>query len=194
MVADQVDFASLPRPAIENRTEKIAVIGSGPAGLTVAYYLRLKGYQVTIFEALSELGGMLRVGIPDYRLPPNVLDKEINYILGLGIETRCDTRLGSDVTLEDLEQEGFAGVFLGIGAHASLALRIPGEKGTAGVIDAIHFLKAVNLGARKKPGDRVAIIGGGNVAIDAARTARRLGAAKVTNRLPSFRKRDASLR
>ena len=178
--ADQVDPAELPIPAIPDRDEKIAVIGSGPAGLTVAYYLRLKGYRITIFEALPELGGMLRVGIPDYRLPPAVLDSEINHILSHGIEARCNTRLGSDFTLEDLEREGFAGVFLGVGAHASMNLRIPGEIETAGVIDAVRFLREVNLGSRDKPGDRVVIIGGGNVAIDAARAARRLGATQVT--------------
>ena len=115
--ADQVDLSELPLPEIEDRPEKIAVIGSGPAGLTVAYYMRLKGYPVTIFEALDQAGGMLRVGIPDYRLPPEVLDNEINFILKHGIEIRTGIRFGSDQSLEDLRQDGFAAIFLGIGAH-----------------------------------------------------------------------------
>jgi heterodisulfide reductase subunit A len=170
----------LPLPEIEDRPEKVAVIGSGPAGLTVAYYLRLKGYRVTIFEALDQLGGMLRVGIPDYRLPPNILDNEINYILRLGVETRTGVRFGADFRLKDLEEEGFSAVFLGIGAHNSMRLRIPGEEDTEGVIDAVQFLRDANLGHKKAPGNRVVVIGGGNVAIDAARATKRLGAKSVT--------------
>ncbi|MFC1821413.1 NAD(P)-binding protein [Thermodesulfobacteriota bacterium] len=178
--ADQVDLSELPLPEIEDLPEKVAVIGSGPAGLTVAYYLRLKGYQVTIFEALSELGGMLRVGIPDYRLPPEVLDREINFILRLGVEARTGQRLGNEFTLKDLEKEGFKAIFLGIGAHRSMKTNIPGEDAFEGVLDAVDFLRDVNLGDRKKPGNRVLIIGGGNVAIDAARVAKRLGCEEVT--------------
>nr|MBC8359885.1 FAD-dependent oxidoreductase [Candidatus Desulfatibia profunda] len=178
--ADQVDLETFERPIIEERPEKVAVVGSGPAGLTVAYYLRLKGYQITIFEALEVLGGMLRVGIPDYRLPPEVLDREIDYILGLGVETRTNIRFGSDVTLKDLEDDGFSAVFLGIGAHDSLNMHIPGEEGTRGVIDAIRFLREINLSGRARPGDRVIVVGGGNVAIDAARVAKRLGVREVT--------------
>jgi heterodisulfide reductase subunit A len=178
--ADRVDLSELTLPQIENRPEKVAVIGSGPAGLTVAYYLRLKGYRITIFEALPKLGGMLRVGIPDYRLPPDILDNEINYILKHGIEIRTGIRFGADLSLEDLRQEGFAAVFLGIGAHDSIRLHIPGEDRTEGVVDALAFLKAANLGSGAIPGKRVIVIGGGNVAIDAARVAKRLGAEQVT--------------
>ena len=178
--ADQIDWDELPLPEIEDRPEKIAVVGSGPAGLTVAYYLRLKGFQVKIFEALDELGGMLRVGIPDYRLPPDTLDKEITHILRLGVETRIGVLFGADFTLKDLEEEGFSAVFLGIGAHASMNLRIPGEEDTAGVIDAVRFLREINLGDQSSPGNRVVVIGGGNVAIDSARVAKRLGAESVT--------------
>lgn len=177
--AHQVDLDELPLPEIEERPEKVAVVGSGPAGLTVAYDLRLKGYRVAIFEALPALGGMLRVGIPDYRLPPELLDREINYILGLGIETQTGKRLGTDFTLDDLTQQGFKAVFLGIGAHRSLKLHLPGEDEFKGVVDAVDFLREVNLGKRKRPGERLVIIGGGNVAIDAARTALRLGCQEV---------------
>jgi heterodisulfide reductase subunit A len=178
--ADQVDLAELPKPEIEERPEKVAVVGSGPAGLTVAYYLRLKGYQITIFEALPVLGGMLRVGIPDYRLPPELLDQEINNILRLGIETQTGKRLGFDFTLEDLRTEGYTAVFLGIGAHRSLKMGIRGEEDFEGVVDAVDFLREVNLGERAKPGNKIVVIGGGNVAIDAARAAIRLGCEQVS--------------
>ncbi|MFH1983542.1 MAG: FAD-dependent oxidoreductase [Pseudomonadota bacterium] len=178
--ADQVDVDALAIPEIAPRPETVAVIGSGPAGLTVAYDLRLKGYGVTVFEALDRLGGMLRVGIPDYRLPPDILDREINYIRRLGVETRTGVRLGVDMSLSELATEGFAAVFLATGAHGSLSMNIPGEDTGGGVLDAVAFLREVNLGAVRLPGDRVAVIGGGNVAIDAARVARRLGASEVT--------------
>ncbi len=178
--ADQVNLADLPAPEIEPRAGKVAVVGSGPAGLTVAYYLALKGYPITLFEALDRLGGMLRVGIPDYRLPPQVLDREIDHILRHGITVRTGQRLGRDFTLDDLRQQGFKAVFVAIGAHRGLALHIPGETGMDGVIDAVAFLREVNLQARAKPGDRVVVIGGGNVAVDAARAAKRLGSDRVT--------------
>lgn len=178
--ADQVRGRPTAPPVIDERPEKIAVVGSGPAGLTVAYYLRLKGYQITLFEALDKLGGMLRVGIPDYRLPPEVLDEEIDQILSLGVKVQTGKCLGVDFTLDQLRAEGFAAVFLGVGAHASLRLNIPGEDTASGVVDAVRFLREVNLGSRELPGRRVVVVGGGNVAVDAARTARRLGAESVT--------------
>jgi heterodisulfide reductase subunit A2 len=178
--ADQVAPQDLPIPEIENRPQKVAIIGSGPAGLTVAYYLCLKGYRVIIFEALEKLGGMLRVGIPDYRLPPGLLDQEIEHILKLGIEVRTGMRFGKDFDLKDLETSGFSAVYLAIGAHGSLNLGIPGEKKTRGVKDAIRFLSAVNMGDRTCPGRKVVVVGGGNVAIDAARVAKRLGSESVT--------------
>jgi len=177
--ADHTNLKAIELPNIEERSEKVAVIGSGPSGLTVAYYLRLKGYQVTIFEALEVLGGMLRVGIPDYRLPPEVLDQEIDYILRLGIKTHTGVRFGTDLSFEDLKEKGFAAVFLGIGAHNSLDMQIPGEKDTQGVVDAVRFLREVNLGDRICPGKQVVVIGGGNVAIDTARIVKRLGAQEV---------------
>ena len=177
--ADRVDLSGLPLPEIKERPEKIAVIGSGPAGLTVAYYLRLKGYRVTIIEALDRPGGMLRVGIPDYRLPPAVLDNEINYILSHGIVLKTGIKFGSDISIADLRKEGFSAIFLGIGAHESMRMNIPGEEAVEGVIDAVAFLRKVNLGEREVPGKRVVVVGGGNVAIDAARVAKRLGAGHV---------------
>ncbi len=180
--ADQVDLSTLEIPDITENGRKIAVIGSGPAGLTAAFDLRRQGYQVIIFEALPEPGGMLRVGIPDYRLPPSVLNAEIGYIRRMGVSITCNMRFGTDITLADLERDGFAAVFLGIGAHMCLKIGIPGEDGEAGVLDAVRFLREVNLrpsDVSTVSGKRVAVIGGGNVAIDAVRVARRIGAASV---------------
>ncbi|MDZ7831172.1 MAG: FAD-dependent oxidoreductase [Desulfobacterales bacterium] len=178
--ADQVDLSELPVPEIEDRPEKIAVIGAGPAGLTAAYYLRLKGYPVTIFEGQAVLGGMLRLGIPDYRLPPSVLDREIDFLLNTGIQTRCGEWLGRDFTFESLKEEGFSAVFMGTGAHFPMKMGIAGEDTETGVMDAIEFLRRANLGEAPETGKSVAVIGGGNVAVDAARSARRLGADSVS--------------
>ncbi len=179
-VADQVNLEMLPPPEINERPEKVAIVGSGPAGLTAAYYLRLKGYQITLFEALKELGGMLRVGIPDYRLPPEILAKEIDHILRLGVETRTGVRFGDDFSMKDLEQEGFSAVFLAVGAHRSTKLGINAEMDADGIIDALQFLRNINLGSRTSPGNDVVVIGGGNVAIDAARSGKRSGTHKMT--------------
>lgn len=178
--ADQVDVSQLPVPEIQDRPEKIAVIGSGPAGLTAAYYLRLRGYQVTIFEGRQVLGGMLRLGIPDYRLPRDVLEREIDCLLKTGIETRCGKWLGEDFTFSGLKEEGFSAVFVGTGAHFPVRLGIAGEDAASGVMDATVFLRQVNLDAAPDTGNSVVVIGGGNVAVDAARSARRLGAERVT--------------
>jgi len=177
--ADQVDMATLEVPDIKDREQRVAVIGSGPAGLTVAYDLRLKGYQVRVFESSSRTGGMMRSGIPDYRLPQDVLDGEINYIQRLGVDILTGMRLGEDITLEDLKHEGFDAVFLGIGAQKAANLGIAGES-LDGVMDAISFLNRVNAGDRDCPGRGVVVVGGGNVAVDAARVALRLGAETVT--------------
>ncbi len=144
-VADQVDLEELPIPEIEKRDEKVAIIGSGPAGLSAAYFLALDGYQTTIFEALPVAGGMLRVGIPDYRLPPAVLDKEIRAITRLGVDTRFNTALGKDFTIDDLFAQGYRAVYVGIGAHRSHKLNVPGEDAD-GVMHGVEFLRRANLG------------------------------------------------
>ncbi len=156
--------------------EKVAIVGSGPAGLACAYYLRKLGYLVTILEAHSELGGMLRVGIPQYRLPREVLDIEVQRLTHMGVEIRTNTRV---VSLDLLFELGYKAVFITIGAHQSLRMGIEGEE-SPGVIDGATFLREVNLGLKPSLGRRVAVVGGGNVAIDAARTATRLGVKSVS--------------
>jgi heterodisulfide reductase subunit A-like polyferredoxin len=132
---DQVNLEDIPLPVIEDRPERVAVIGSGPAGLSTAYYLRLKGYQVTIFEALPVLGGLLRTAIPEQKLTRDVLDREINNILRVGIPVETGKRLGTDFTLDDLRQEGFKAFFIGIGAKGTSKLNVPGiETGKRGRI------------------------------------------------------------
>jgi len=155
--------------------EKVAIVGSGPAGLACAYYLRTLGYPVTIFEAHSELGGMLRVGIPQYRLPREVLETEVQRLTQMGVEIRTNTRV---VSLDLLFDLGYKAIFITIGAHQSLRMGIEGEE-SPGVIDGATFLREVNLGLKPSLGNTVAVVGGGNVAIDAARTALRLGTHKV---------------
>jgi NADPH-dependent glutamate synthase beta subunit-like oxidoreductase/coenzyme F420-reducing hydrogenase delta subunit len=155
--------------------QKVAIVGSGPAGLACAYYLRKLGYPVTILEAHSDLGGMLRVGIPQYRLPREVLDIEVQRLTHMGVEIRTNTRV---VSLDLLFELGYKAIFITIGAHQSLRMGIEGEE-SPGVIDGATFLREVNLGLKPSLGRKVAVVGGGNVAIDAARTAIRLGAKKV---------------
>jgi NADPH-dependent glutamate synthase beta subunit-like oxidoreductase len=159
---------------------KVCVIGAGPAGMTAAYYLALMGYRVTIIEALPYAGGMMMVGIPRYRLPREVIDREVAAIEELGVEFRFNTRLGRDTTIDRLRQEGFEAFFVSTGAHASLDMAIKGEKEFSQVIDAVTLLGNVARGERHIPGKRVAVIGGGNVAIDAARTLIRLGCEEVS--------------
>lgn len=182
--------------------KKVCVIGAGPAGLSASYYLALMGYQVKVIESLPVAGGMLMVGIPRYRLPREVIDREVAMIEELGVEFCYNTRFGKDVTLDSLREEGFEAFFIAIGAHKSHKLCIDGEdfysgkagakltdsenkavslvQAGTGVIDSVEFLKRVALGNRRVPGKRVVVIGGGNVAIDAARTSLRLGAESVT--------------
>ena len=155
--------------------KKVAVVGSGPAGLTAAYYLAKLGHSVTVFEALPEAGGMMQVGIPKYRLPEEVLESEIEGIKSVGVEIKTNTKVDS---LDGLKQQGFNAVFLAIGAHQGVKMGVPGED-NPGVIECISFLKEVSQGKKVKLGDRAVVVGGGNAAIDAARTARRLGAKEV---------------
>ena len=159
-----------------DREETVAVIGSGPAGLSCAYDLVRKGYAVTVFEALPEAGGMLRYGIPAYRLPNDILDHEINYIKGLGVEIKTNTPVKN---LQSLFDEGYNAIFLGSGAWLSQSLAIKNEDAT-GVMHALDFLKQVNSGENVEIGKKVVVIGGGNAAIDAARVAKRLGADEVS--------------
>lgn len=164
----------LPLPE-EKKRERVAIVGAGPAGLTCAHYLALKGYGVTIFEALPRAGGMLTVGIPNYRLPKAVVEREIRAIESLGVTIQCNSPIGSDRPLAQLKSEGFAAVFVGIGAHQGLRLGLVGEDLT-GVVPGVDFLRRAALGRQEPLGKKVAVIGGGNVAIDAVRTALRLGA------------------
>jgi len=167
-------------PKMVNQTgkpykEKIAVIGSGPAGLTCAYYLALKGYPVTVFEKEKELGGMLTLGIPSFRLEKDVIRAEIDILRDLGVQFKTGVAVGTDITLDALRAEGFKAFYLAVGASRGAKLRCPGED-LPGVMTGIDFLRAVNLGEAPAIGTSVAVIGGGNVAIDVARAAVRLGA------------------
>ncbi|MCG6912954.1 FAD-dependent oxidoreductase [bacterium BMS3Abin03] len=158
----------------ENYEEKIAVIGAGPAGLSCAYQLARRGYGVTIFEAFSKPGGMLRYGIPDYRLPPDVLDKEIKRIEDLGVEIKCNQIIGKDIPYENLQKD-YSAIFVGIGAHKGKLLGIPNED-ASNVFTGTEFLNKINSGETVEVGDKVLVVGGGDTAIDAARVSKRLGA------------------
>ena len=160
-------------------TEKIAVIGAGPAGLSCAYYLAVKGYPVTVFEKEDKLGGMLTLGIPGFRLDKAVVNAEIDILRELGVEFKTGVEVGKDVSLPQLRAEGYKAFYLGIGASRGAKLGVPGEE-LAGVFTGIDFLRDVNLEKPVSIGKRVAVVGGGNVAIDVARTALRLGAEDVT--------------
>ncbi len=162
-------FSEKPRIT---RAEKVAIIGSGPAGLSAAHDLALLGYPVTVFEASQVPGGMLHLGIPEYRLPRDILQAQIREILDLGPELRLNARLGRDFSLSDLREQGFKAVLLALGLHRSRDLNVPGHE-LDGVVKGIDFLLNVNLGYRFSIGKQVVVIGGGNVAIDVARSALR---------------------
>ncbi len=162
-------------PEIKARKEeKVAIIGSGPAGLSCAFYLAREGYSVTIYEKLSVPGGMLAVGIPEYRLPKGVIEAEIQVIRDMGVEIKTGVEVGIDLTIGQIREEGARAIFLGIGSHVCRMMGIKGEE-LEGVRSGLDFLRDVNMGKDASLGDRVAVIGGGNVAMDAVRTARRLG-------------------
>jgi NADH-quinone oxidoreductase subunit F len=169
----------LPLTPGPDNGHKVAIVGSGPAGLSCAHYLALKGYRVTIFESMPEAGGLFIAGIPEYRLPRDVVRKEIELIRSLGVEIKTGVTVGTDVTLEELRSQGYEAFFLGIGAHLGYKLKIEGEDDFPQVFDVITFLRKVNLGDKHKPFDRLVIIGGGNAAMDAARTCVRLGCQEV---------------
>lgn len=176
-VASDYEYQSGERalPQIkEKRKERIAIVGSGPAGLSAAYYLAIEGYSVTIFEALPVAGGMLTVGIPSYRLPRGIINYEIDYIIKMGVELKFNSPIGGKLSLNALHDQGYDAVFLAIGAQDGVDLNIDGEY-LKGVHRAVDFLRKVNLGENVSVGNKVAVIGGGNAAIDAVRTVRRLG-------------------
>jgi len=170
----------LPLPQMEKPNgKKVAVIGSGPSGLSCAFFLQKKGYSVTVFEALPVIGGMLRVGLPAYRLPKDLLEKELDIYREMGIEFVVNKRLGVDMSIDDLKNMGYEAIYLGVGTHGDRKLNINGED-AEGVLSGVEFLRKLNLGEEISfTGKKVAVIGGGNVAIDVARSATRLGAEKV---------------
>ena len=178
-IADQDMIGEMWQPVRKpDNGQRVAIIGGGPAGLTCAYYLAIDGYRPAIFEALPELGGMLRYGIPEYRLPKGILDKEIGWITNLGVEVHTSTALGKDITIDGLFQQGFKSVFIGLGAQVGKPMQVENEE-AAGVLKGVEFLRMVEMKTNPPMTGRVVVVGGGNTAIDAARTALRLGASEV---------------
>jgi len=165
----------------EMRPEKVAVIGAGPAGLSCAYYLALKGYPVTIFERLGEPGGMAAMGIPDYRLPRNIVGYEAETVKRLGVEIRYNTQVGKDITISQMFEQGYKAIFIGVGAQTNTPMGVEGEdKGYKGFIPGVYYLLEINLGRDPYPeGKKVVVVGGGNVAIDCVRSSFRIGKADV---------------
>ena len=187
MVDDAINICGLKRFAVDNALDvqapagaestgkTVAVIGGGPGGLTAAYYLSLMGHKVTVYEQRPKLGGMLRYGIPDYRLPQEVLDRDIAYILSAGIQVHTGVSIGKDLPMETI-RSSFDAVYISIGAHADKKLGLEGEDST-NVISAVEFLRGIGEGdVPNFTGKKICIIGGGNVSMDATRTAKRLGA------------------
>ncbi len=160
------------------RKEKVAIVGSGPAGLTCAYYLAQEGYKVTVFEKAPVLGGMLTTAIPSYRLPQKIVESEIQLIHNMGVTMKTGIEIGKDKTVGQLRREGFNAFFIAIGAQESVRLGIEGE-GLDGIYSGLNYLRQLNLGKPVRLGEKVAVIGGGNAAMDAVRSARRLGSDKA---------------
>lgn len=175
------EHGTLPpiEPPSTRRPERVAIVGGGPAGMSAAYYLIRLGYGVTVLEAMPIPGGMMAIGIPEYRLPRETLRAEIDRIVGLGVELRLDAVMGRDYTLSDLEREGYRAIFLATGAPKSRRLGVPGDQ-LRGVVPATVFLKQVNLGEEPRLSGQVVVVGGGSTAMDAARSALRSGAESVT--------------
>ena len=171
---DEKDYARILDDKVEENNKQVAIIGAGPGGLSAAYYLRKKGYEVTVFEAQDKAGGMLRYGVPGYRLPDSGLDKDINYIVSLGVEIRNNTRIGQDISFESLLNDNDA-VFLSTGLSVPSSMRINGEDHPR-VLSGLQVLADVASGRDPGIGKKVAVIGGGNVAMDASRVSRRMGA------------------
>ena len=169
----------VPKKRHDYSDKKIAVIGSGPAGLSCAYYLALDNYDVTVFEKQDRLGGMLTLGIPSFRLEKDVVNAEIDVLRALGVKFRTGIEVGRDVTLQALREDGFRGFYVAIGAQGGRKLGVEGED-AEGVVSGVEFLRNVNLGRNAKLSGRVLVIGGGNVAVDVARAAAREGAAGVS--------------
>jgi heterodisulfide reductase subunit A-like polyferredoxin len=177
--ADQVDILSLPVPEVTAREERVAIIGSGPSGLSAAYFLALDGFKPTIFEASKVPGGMLALGIPEYRLPRSILNSEIENIKRLGVEIKTNTPIGKDITINDLLKGGYSAVYIAAGAHKGMKLNIHGENRYENFQQSVPWFRGVNLGTIREARGKVVIIGGGNAAIDAARVSLRLGADEV---------------
>jgi len=179
-VADQVDWATLPVPEVTKNDQPVAIIGAGPSGLSCAYHLALMGYKPVIFEAAAEPGGWLRYGIPEYRLPRNVLKQEVDYIQRCGVEIRYNSPIGGQRTIDSLlTKDGFRAVYLGVGCQGSLRIPVPGHDAD-GVLWGVEYLKEfATTGASPTQGKKVVVIGGGNVAMDVAQTAKRNGATEV---------------
>ncbi|MFA7383347.1 MAG: NAD(P)-dependent oxidoreductase [Desulfurivibrionaceae bacterium] len=169
---------NLLQPCTLPKGKKVAIVGSGPAGMSAAYYLAHAGYQCTIFESLPVFGGMLAVGIPAYRLPRQIIAAECEALKNCGVTLVHGVTIGKDKTLGALREEGFAAVFLGLGAHLSRKLGVEGEE-LAGVVHGVDYLRKVNVGETLNLGKNVVVVGGGNVAIDCARTALRTGSDNV---------------
>jgi NADPH-dependent glutamate synthase beta subunit-like oxidoreductase/Pyruvate/2-oxoacid:ferredoxin oxidoreductase delta subunit len=166
-----------PRPS-KRRPDRVAIVGAGPTGLSAAYLLIRSGYAVTVFEAMPVAGGMMAIGIPEYRLPKAILRAEVERILALGVELRLNAAMGRDFTLDDLKGDGFDAVLLATGAHKAQQLGVPGEA-LDGVWPATVFLKKVNMGEPVQLSGEVLVVGGGSTALDAARSAWRAGAGSV---------------
>jgi formate dehydrogenase (NADP+) beta subunit len=181
-VADwEMGVGQIPPVSVSNENkEKVAIVGAGPAGLAAGYNLALVGYGVTIFEEMPMAGGMAAVGIPSYRLPKAVLGREVDIIKGQGVDIRFNVRVGHDITIADLWKDGYKAVFLAVGAHKGRAMGVEGEEvGYDGFVDGVKFLRDVNLDRRISPVERVVVIGGGDVAVDCARSCLRLGFKEV---------------
>ena len=182
------DTRFVPKKLSDFSDKKIAVIGAGPAGLSCAYFLAADNYRVTVFDKNDLPGGMLRYGIPSFRLEKTVLDAEIDVLKELGVIFRCGVEVGKDVTIQQLREQGFEAIYLATGAQKSAALGIPGDD-LRGVWGGIDFLREVNAGARPAIGKKVVVIGGGNVAMDVARTAVRLGASVTV----AYRRKESDM-